>query len=178
MSLLLFKALHIIGFVAWFAGLFYLVRLFVYHIEAKDKPQPEQDILIRQYVVMEKRLFQIIVHPAMIFTVICGVTMLVLEPGYLKMGWMHLKLAFLVALIGYHFFCGKVIQKLEKGEMPYTSSQFRMLNEVPTLLLIPIVLLAVFKNLANVAYIFLTIIVLGISFYFIIKWYKKYREAK
>ena len=83
-----FQALHIIGFVSWFAGLFYLVRLFVYHVEAEQKPQPEQDILKKQYSLMEWKLYRIITNPAMIITVVFGSLMLIQNPDYFSMGWM------------------------------------------------------------------------------------------
>lgn len=175
MYLLLFKALHIIGFVAWFAGLFYLVRIFVYHAEAKEKPQPERDILIQQFNIMEWRVYKLILNPAMMITFTFGIAMLVYNPSYLKMGWIHIKLLLVFLLLGYHIFCKKIIQQLEKGENDYTSTQFRLLNEIPTLFLIGIVLLAVFKNNMNAFYIFGSLVLLGIIFYWVVKIYKRRR---
>jgi len=149
MLLPLFKALHIVGFVAWFAGLFYLVRIFVYHSEAKEKPEVEKDILVKQYTIMEGRVYKIIATPAMIFTIFCGVGMLVTNPVYLTLGWMQIKLVFLGTLIAYHFYCKKIVDELAKGTNVNTSFQFRLLNEVPTLILIAIVLLAVFRSQRN-----------------------------
>lgn len=176
MDIFLLKAFHIIGFVAWFAGLFYLVRIFVYHAEAKDKPAQEREILIRQYIIMESRVFKLIAHPAMIFTIICGIGMLFLNPNYLTFGWMRIKLALLAGLIFYHFFCKKIVTDLELGRNSYTSLHFRLLNEVPTLFLIAIVLLAVFRTNMNVFFIFVAIVLLAILFYVIVKIYKKRRE--
>ena len=175
MSILLFKALHIIGFVAWFAGMFYLVRLFIYQVEALERSNAEQEVLVPQFQLMARRLNRIIIHPAMGFTLICGTMMLVLQPEYLKMGWIHFKLLLVVLLVAYQIFCGRIMKALEKGIARYNSTQLRMINEIPTLLLIAIVLLAVFKNLTNFIYLFLALLALGISFYFIIKWYKRYR---
>lgn len=178
--LLFFKALHIVGFVAWFAGMFYLVRMFVYHVEANDKPQPEKDILKKQYNLMEWRVYKIIINPAMIITWICGIAMLYLHGlEWLKVNpWMHIKLTLLLLLSGYHGWSKVMIKKLEKGEMPYTSFQFRLLNEVPTLFLLSIVLLAVYRNMLNFAYAFGGILAFGFVLYLFAKLYKKSREKK
>jgi putative membrane protein len=172
------KAFHIIGFVAWFAGLFYLVRIFVYHSEAKEKPEVEKDILINQYRIMEGRVYKIIATPAMFFTIFCGVGMLVVNPVYLTMGWMQIKLVLLTSLVAYHFYCKKITDELALGINKKTSFQFRLLNEVPTLILIGIVLLAVFRSQRNGYYIFGGLFVLTILFYIIVKKYKTYREKK
>lgn len=141
-----FKAFHLIGVVVWFAGLFYLVRLFVYHAEASQQPEPAQTILKNQYIVMEKRLYNIITTPGMIVTVAMAIGLISTETEVLKSGWLHIKLAFVLALLGYHFYCGRIIKQLEKNECKWTGQQFRALNEAPTVLLVVIVLLAVFKN--------------------------------
>lgn len=178
MSILIFKALHIIGAVAWFAGLFYLVRIFVYHSEAKEKPEVERGVLIPQYILMESRAFNIIVRPGMMFTFTCGIAMLVINPVYLQQGWMHFKLGFLVLMLGYHIYCKKILNQLKDGTNTHTPVQFRMMNEVPTLFLIAIVTLAVFRANANAFYIFGALLVLAILFYIIIKKYKKHREKR
>jgi len=141
-----FKAFHLIGVVVWFAGLFYLVRLFVYHAEASQEPEPAQTILKNQYQIMEKRLYHIITMPGMIVTVAMAIGLLSTEPEVLKSGWMHIKLAFVVALLAYHFYCGRLMKQLEAGECNWSGKQFRALNEAPTILLLVIVMLAVFKN--------------------------------
>ena len=141
-----FKAFHLIGVVVWFAGLFYLVRLFVYHAEAATETEPAQAILKAQYEIMEKRLYNIITTPGMIVTVAMAIGLISTEPEILKSGWLHIKLSFVALLLLYHFYCGRMMKKLEKGECNWTGQQFRSLNEAPTLLLVVIVLLAVFKN--------------------------------
>lgn len=141
-----FKAFHLIGVVVWFAGLFYLVRLFVYHAEATEQPEPAQSILKTQYEIMEKRLYSIITTPGMIVTVAMAIGLISTEPEVLKSGWLHIKLTAVVVLLGYHFYCGRIMKKLACGECQWTGQQFRALNEAPTLLLVVIVLLAVFKN--------------------------------
>ena len=141
-----FKAFHLIGVVVWFAGLFYLVRLFVYHAEASEQPEPAQTILKQQYEIMEKRLYNIITMPGMVVTVAMAIGLISTEPEILKSGWLHIKLALVAALLIYHFYCGRIVKQLEKNECKWTGQQFRALNEAPTLLLVTIILLAVFKN--------------------------------
>lgn len=141
-----FKAFHLIGVVVWFAGLFYLVRLFVYHAEASIEPEPAQTILKNQYQIMEKRLYHIITTPGMVVTVAMAIGLLITEPEVLKDGWLHIKLAFVAALIIYHFYCGRIMRQLAAGECNWSGQHFRALNEAPTVLLVAIVLLAVFKN--------------------------------
>lgn len=141
-----FKAFHLIGIVVWFAGLFYLVRLFVYHAEAELEPEPARGILTKQYELMEQRLYGIITTPGMILTVVMAIGLISTEPEILKSTWLHIKLAFVILLIGYHHFCKRIMKKLAAGECQWTGQQFRALNEAPTILLVLIVLLAVFKN--------------------------------
>lgn len=141
-----FKAFHIIGVVVWFAGLFYLVRLFIYHVEANEEPEPARTILQQQYQIMEKRLYSIITTPGMLVTVAMAIGMLVLEPELLKQGWLHVKLAFVALLLGYHHYCARLMKKLSNHECGWTGQQLRALNEAPTVMLVAIVLLAVFKN--------------------------------
>lgn len=141
-----FKAFHLIGIVVWFAGLFYIVRLFVYHAEASLEPEPAKTILINQYQIMEKRLYNIITTPGMVVTVVMAIGLLTTEPEVLKDRWLHIKLAFVAALLVYHFYCGRIMRRLAKGQCNWSGQQFRALNEAPTILLVAIVLLAVFKN--------------------------------
>jgi protoporphyrinogen IX oxidase len=141
-----FKAFHIIGVVVWFAGLFYLVRLFIYHAEANEEPEPAQSILKNQYGLMEKRLYHIITNPGMVVTVVMAAGLLTTEPEVLKQGWLHVKLAFVAFLLAYHFYCGYLMRQLAVDACGWTGQQLRALNEAPTLLLLVIVLLAVFKN--------------------------------
>ncbi len=141
-----FKAFHIIGVVVWFAGLFYLVRLFIYHVEANDEPEPAPTILKKQYELMEKRLLNIITTPGMVVTVACAIGLLVLSPELLKQGWLHAKLGFVALLLGYHFYCIRLMKQLAAGTCRWSGQQLRGLNEAPTVMLVVIVLLVVFKN--------------------------------
>jgi protoporphyrinogen IX oxidase len=141
-----FKAFHIIGIVVWFAGLFYLVRLFIYHVEANQEPEPARTILKNQYQIMEKRLYHIITTPGMLVTVVMAIGLLSTEPEVLKEGWLHFKLLFVAILLGYHHYCGRLMKKLAADECRWNGQQLRALNEAPTVMLVVIVLLAVFKN--------------------------------
>lgn len=141
-----FKAFHIIGFVVWFAGLFYLVRLFIYHVEANQEPEPARTILKNQYQIMEKRLYSIITTPGMLLTVAMALGLLTTEPEVLKQTWLHVKLGFVALLLGYHHYCKRLMKQLAVDECRWSSQQLRALNEAPSLMLVVIVLLAIFKN--------------------------------
>ncbi|MBE9057153.1 MULTISPECIES: protoporphyrinogen oxidase HemJ [Sphaerospermopsis] len=141
-----FKAFHIIGFVVWFAGLFYLVRLFIYHVEANQEPEPAKTILKNQYQLMEKRLYHIITIPGMIVTVAMAIGILSTNPDLLKETWLHFKLGFVGILLIYHHYCGRLMKQLAADECKWSGQQLRALNEAPTLLLVVIVMLAIFKN--------------------------------
>ncbi|MDZ8185960.1 MAG: protoporphyrinogen oxidase HemJ [Nostoc sp. ChiSLP02] len=141
-----FKAFHIIGFVVWFAGLFYLVRLFIYHVEANEEPEPARTILKNQYQIMEKRLYHIITNPGMFVTIAMAIGLISTEPEVLKEGWLHIKLLFVALLIGYHHYCARLMKKLAADQCGWSGQQLRALNEAPTVMLVAIVLLAIFKN--------------------------------
>ena len=177
MSILYFKAFHIIGAVAWFAGLFYLLRILVYLRESIDKPKGEKDILMPQFTLMGQRVYKIICTPAMLITWGCGIALLIINPAYLSQGWMHIKLTLLIILSGFQGFSKRWLRQLAAGAIPFNSFQFRLINEVPTLLLVAIVLLAVLRNGLNAMYLFLGILVFGALLYFIAKAYKRSREA-
>jgi protoporphyrinogen IX oxidase len=132
------KALHVISMVTWFAGLFYLPRLFVYHADADDA------VSHARFCVMERRLF-ILMTIGAAATIVFGVAMLVLSPAYLKMGWLHAKLTLVALLIIYHGYCLKLSRDFAQGQNSRSAKWFRGFNEVPSLLLIGIVLLAVAK---------------------------------
>lgn len=178
MSILLLKTLHIIGFTAWFAGLFYLVRIFVYHTEAYDKTEPEQSILRRQYEVMESRVYKIICNPAMMITWTAGLLMIYKygRDWFAASTWLHIKLVLLVVLTVYHLSCKRMIQRIRKGPTGWSSFAYRLYNEVPTILLVSIVVLAVFKNGTQIGTTLISIFLLGVTLFVITKWYKRIRE--
>ncbi len=132
------KAFHIVFVVTWVAGLFYLPRLFVYHAVATDAPGLER------FAVMERRLFGIMTLGA-VLAVCFGIAMIVAAPGYLHFAWLHAKLALVALLIGYHAWCGQLMTALRAGRSVHSQRWYRFFNEVPALLLIAIVVLAVVK---------------------------------
>jgi putative membrane protein len=141
-----FKTLHIVGVVVWFAGLFYLVRLFIYHREAAELEPPLRQAFEAQYGLMERRLANIITTPGMLVAVAMAVGLLLVEPAWLKQTWMHAKLAVVVGLLAYHHVCYRLMGQLQRGECQWSGRQLRALNELPTLLLVLVVMLVVFKN--------------------------------
>ena len=141
-----FKTLHIVGVVVWFAGLFYLVRLFIYHAEAAAMEPPLREAFEQQYGLMERRLANIITTPGLVLTVAMAIGLLVAQPAWLHQGWMHAKLGFVVALLAYHLLCYRLMGQLQAGTCRWGPKQLRALNELPTLLLVMVVLLVVFKS--------------------------------
>ncbi|HEV8018173.1 MAG TPA: CopD family protein [Steroidobacteraceae bacterium] len=132
------KALHVVFVVTWFAGLFYLPRLFVYHAATGDAPGLER------FIVMERRLFMIMSLGALL-AVLFGSAMIVAAPGYLAMGWLRVKLLLVAATVGYHAWCYRLMRQLRAGAGRHSQRWYRLFNEVPGLLLIAIVILAVVK---------------------------------
>ncbi|MHC5354905.1 CopD family protein [Myroides sp. LJL115] len=146
MLYLYIKSLHIIFVVCWFAGLFYIVRLFVYYCEANNMEQQQKVILQNQYQIMVERLFNIITWPAAILTTVFGVTMLVLNPNLLTIPWMHIKLAFVILLWIYHLRCQTFVKQISSRTLTKKSSYFRIFNEGATLLLFSIVFIVILKS--------------------------------
>ncbi len=147
MDINVIKALHIIFVVSWFAGLFYIVRLYIYHTEAAQKSEPERGILIKQFAIMEHKLWWIITTPAMILTLVFGIWMLFLNPEYyLRANWMYIKLAFVALLLVYHFVSQRILFQLKSGIFKLSSNQLRIFNEMATLALVAIVFLVVMKD--------------------------------
>jgi len=173
---LYFKAFHIIGFVSWFAGMFYLVRIFVYHTEANDKPDYIREDWKAQFTKMAWRVYKIICNPAMIVTWTFGLLMLITNPEILSQNWIKVKLVLLLLLTFYQLYCKSIIKKQEAGIETFTSFQFRLLNELPTLFLVSIVLLAVVKDVLNFIYLFLGVLAFGFILYLSAKAYKKFRK--
>ncbi|SNT16375.1 putative membrane protein [Ekhidna lutea] len=146
MDYLYLKALHIIFVITWFAGLFYIVRLFIYHTEAIEKPEPDRSILSTQLALMSKKLWYIITWPSAVITIALGTSLLVSQPSWLKMPFMHVKLGFVLLLILYHLGCHGIFRQLQKGKARYSSTQLRIFNEAATIILFAIVFLIVLKN--------------------------------
>lgn len=173
------KALHLIFVITWFAGLFYIVRLFVYHAEAKQKPQPEQDILIQQYQLMQYRLWYIITWPSAVLASFFAFWMLFFtESGkfWLTQPWMHVKLAFVLLLYLYHAKCHQIFKQLQKNEVKNTSNFFRIWNEGATIILFAIVFLVILKSAINWIYGVIGIFIFSILIMLGFKLYKRIRE--
>jgi len=170
------KALHIIFVVTWFAGLFYIVRLFIYFAEAEKKEAQTKVILQTQYKLMSKRLWYIITWPSAVLASLFAFWMLYLEPLYLLMPWMHIKLSFVLALYFYHAGCHKVFIQQQKGIVKFTSFKLRIWNEVATILLFAIVFLVVLKSAISWIWGVVGIILFGILMMLGIKLYKNIRK--
>ena len=169
-------ALHIIFVVSWMAGLFYIVRLFIYHTEANEKPEPDRTILQKQFVVMESKLWNIITTPAMILAVAAGMRMLQLNPSLLETDWMWVKLAFVAGLLIYHFICQNIISQLRRGRFWMTSTQLRLWNELATIFLVAIVFTVILKSAIDWIYGLLGLVAFAAIIMIAVKIYKKQRE--
>ncbi len=176
MLYLYLKALHIIFVVCWFAGLFYIVRLFVYYAEAQALQNPERQILLNQYKVMTVRLWNIITYPAAILSTIFGVWMLVENPLLLKMPWMHVKLLLVVLLWLYHFKCGQFVNQIKKETLSKSGSFFRIWNEGATIILFAVVFIVILKSAFSWIFGVVALVALAIALMFGIKLYKRIRE--
>lgn len=150
MTYLIIKALHIIFMVSYFAGIFYLVRIFVYYKDTDEYESPKKEILREQYVFMARRLWNIITVPAAVLMTVFGVWMIFLNPILLQMSWFHLKLLFLIGLGVYHFWSWKKvleIKNLQNGELKTANLKLRQANEIATFLLFLVVFTVILKSL-------------------------------
>jgi protoporphyrinogen IX oxidase len=173
------KSLHIIFVITWFAGLFYIIRLFVYHVEALEKPEPEKTILSNQYKIMENRLWNIITIPSAVLTFIIAFWLLLFtETGkfWLQMPWMHIKLFFVFLLYVYMFICHIYYKQLQNDTCKKTSMFFRLWNEIATIILLSVVFLVVMKDELNWIYALLGMILVVLILMIAIKLYKKIRK--
>ncbi len=168
------KALHIIFVVTWFAGLFYIVRLFIYSAESNLKQEPDRSILLKQLGVMQNRLWYIITWPSAILTLIFGGSLWYMF-GSLPM-WLFVKLCFVLGLFLYHLSLHSIFKQQANGMFKYSSQQLRMWNEMATLFLIIIVMLAVVKQMLSVAWAMGGMLAFAIVLMIAIKLYKKYRN--
>lgn len=178
MDYLSLKALHIIFIVTWFAGLFYIVRIFIYQTEALAKPEPDRSILHDQLSKMARLLWFVIACPSAIITLIFGVSLLVAQPQWLKMPFMHIKLTFVLLLYLYHLGCHRLYKQLQNGVAKYSSTQLRVWNEVATIILVSVVFLIVKKDQISWLWGTLGIISFAIVLMAAVRIYKKIRERK
>ncbi len=177
MEYLYIKSLHIIFVTTWFAGLFYIVRLFIYFKEAEDKVEMERQVLQKQYQLMIKRLWYIITWPSAILATLFAVWLLIVQPVWLQSNWMLIKLGFVALLFIYHWSCQIMCNQIAKGYLKYSSFKLRIWNEVATIILFACVFLVVLKN--TLGWIFGVLGIVGVSILLMlgIKLYKKIRES-
>lgn len=178
MDFLYLKSLHIIFIVTWFAGLFYIGRLFIYHVEAEKKEDTAKLILQTQYKLMQKRLWYIITWPSLFLSSIFGFWIIFKNPIYLEMPWMHVKLTFILALYFYHGFCHRIYNELQRDELKYSAFKLRLFNEIPTIILFAVVFLVVLKNTINWIWGVVGIFVFSALIMMGVRLYKKIREKK
>jgi putative membrane protein len=170
------KALHIIFVVTWFAGLFYIVRLFIYQTEAMEKPEAERNILKPQLDLMASRLWYIITWPSAILTLIFGTWVFYYRWDYIQLGFMQAKLSFVLVLYLYHGFSHVLFHELQQGKVRWNSTKLRLWNEVATILLFAIVFLIVLKSTLSMIWGIAGLIGLGVLLMLGIKAYKNYRQ--
>jgi putative membrane protein len=170
------KSLHLIFVITWFAGLFYIPRLFVYQIEAFHKPSPEKEILGKQLKLMSKRLWFIITWPSAILATLFAVWLMILMPAWFQQGWMHVKLAFVLLLFIYHYKTHIYYKQLQNDEVKITSSFMRIWNEGATFILFAVVFLVILKSSINWIFGVVGIVVLGILIMLGFKLYKNIRD--
>jgi protoporphyrinogen IX oxidase len=168
------KSVHIIFVTTWFAGLFYIVRLFIYNREAVDKPEVERAILQRQYSIMITRLWFVITWPSCILTLLFG-TWLVILLGAIP-NWLWIKIAFVAGLLLYHFSLQRIYKQQSQNIFKHTSHQLRLWNEVATLFLVAIVMLVVVRSELSWAWGMLGMLSLGIVLTIVAKIYRRLRK--
>lgn len=174
MGFALAKAIHVIGFISWFSGLFAIVRLYVYHAEAGERPEEEAKILRGQIELMQARMWKIITMPAMIVTLVAGFSTIHFAYGFAKMpGWLHLKLGLLLGLVIYHHVCGRIRKQQAAGTSTWTGGQLRMFNEGATMFMAAIVFLAVFKTSMSAVWGTVGMMGLGIALMLGIRLYRR-----
>ncbi|MBU2926868.1 CopD family protein [Winogradskyella psychrotolerans] len=169
------KSLHLIFVITWFAGLFYIPRLFVYQIEAFHKSSPEKEILGKQLKLMAKRLWFIITWPSAILATLFAICLMILMPSWFQMGWMHVKLLFVFLLFIYHYKTHMYFKQLQNDEVKVTSSFMRIWNEGATFILFAVVFLVILKSTINWIFGIIGLVVLGILIMLGFKLYKNIR---
>lgn len=170
------KALHLIFVITWFAGLFYIPRLFVYHIEASQKPLPDKEILSKQLKLMAKRLWSIIAWPSAILALIFGLTLFYLNPYLIQNDWMQVKLGFVVLLIIYHLQTHVYFKQLQNDIIKKSSNFMRLWNEGATFILFAVIFLVLLKSAFNWIFGVIAIFVLGLLLMLGFKLYKNIRN--
>ena len=169
------KAFHLIFVITWFAGLFYIPRLFVYQIEAFEKPSPDKEILGKQLKLMAKRLWYIITWPSAILALIFGLILFYMNPSLIYFDWMQVKIGFIVLLIIYHLKTQQYYTQLQNDNVKKSSSFMRIWNEGATFILFAVIFLVILKSAINWIWGIIGIVVLGILIMLGFKVYKNIR---
>jgi len=170
------KSFHLIFVITWFAGLFYIPRLFVYQIESYHKLSPDKEILGKQLKLMAKRLWYIITWPSAILALIFGLWLFYLNPTLVYQDWMQVKLGFVILLFIYHFKTHQYYKQLQNDVVKKTSSFMRIWNEGATFILFAVIFLAILKNAINWVFGILGLVILGILIMLGFKLYKRIRS--
>ncbi|WP_299608868.1 CopD family protein [uncultured Aquimarina sp.] len=170
------KALHLIFVITWFAGLFYIPRIFIYQIEASEKPSPDKEILGNQLKLMAKRLWYIITWPSAILATGFAIWLLILIPEWLQESWMHVKLGFVVLLWLYHLKSHQIFKQLQNGIVKWSSNQMRLWNEGATIILFAVIFLVILRDAVNWIYGVIGILLLAVLLMLGIKFYKRVRD--
>jgi putative membrane protein len=178
MNYLILKSLHIISVVTWFAGLFYMPRLFVYFAEAAERPEIEKTILQNQFKIMQRRLWYGITFPSAIAVLILGGSLLQNYMPITDHPWLMLKLFFVLGLYGYFFFLHKIFKQQQNNIIAFSPMALRVINEISTIFLFAIVFLVILKNIMNMVYGIITLVGFILILMIAIKVYKNIRERK
>jgi protoporphyrinogen IX oxidase len=175
MVFLYIKAIHVIFIVTWFAGLFYIVRLFIYQTEANQLAEPERSILIKQYKLMSRRLWYGITWPSAIATLVFGISLLHYFSSGLPL-YLWIKIGFVIGLYFYHFTCHYIFRKLQKDVYNYSGQSLRIWNEVATIFLVSIVFLIILKSTLSMMYGIIGLLLFSLVLVAAINIYKKLRS--
>ncbi|MDE0771618.1 MAG: CopD family protein [Salibacteraceae bacterium] len=170
------KAFHLIFIVTWFAGLFYIVRLFIYHTEAQEKEDLEKTILSSQFDIMEKRLWFGITWPSAVLVLISAAVMLYHSPGYLTQPFMQVKLTFVLGLYLYHLYIHKIYKEIQSGLFKMSSKKLRVFNEIATVFLVAIVFIIILRDQISWIWGLLGIFTFAFLLWGAISLYKKSRN--
>ena len=169
------KALHIIFVVTWFSGLFYIVRLFIYTVEANTTAEPERSLLLKNLKLWTKRLWYGITWPSAVITLCFGAYFLHVYASHMP-SWLWVKLCFVAGLYAYHFACHIIFKQLQKDEFKYSSQQLRVWNEIATIFLVSIVFIVVLKSALSMLWGLLGLVAFTFILMMAIRIYKKVRE--
>ncbi|MEO8067158.1 MAG: CopD family protein [Flavobacteriales bacterium] len=171
------KALHVIFMVTFFAGTFYIVRLFIYHKEAEKKFDPDRAILIKQFMIMEKRLWYGITWPSMLLMTVFGVWLLVQNPILITEPWMHAKLGFVALLIVYHLVNQRLFARIRTNRLRWGSLALRLWNEGATVFLFAVVFLVMLRHRLGTVWGLLGALLLGVALMIAVMMYRKKRQG-